>query len=60
MRAIVPTCVAHLIRDTFHPASRRDWDAFKRDVKPVYTAVNIGALDQLAEKRGQRHDSQQR
>jgi transposase-like protein len=52
MQAIVPTCVAHLIRDTFHPASRRGWDAFKRDVEPVYTAVNIDALDQLAEKCG--------
>jgi putative transposase len=60
MQAIAPTCVAHLIRDAFHPASRHDWDAIKRDVKPVYTAVNIVALDHLAEKCGQRHGARQR
>ena len=25
-------------RNTFHLASKRDWDALKRDVKPIYTA----------------------
>jgi transposase-like protein len=30
----------HLIRNTFRLASRRDWDALKRDVEPIYTAVN--------------------
>jgi hypothetical protein len=32
-----------LIRGTFHLASKRDWDALRRDVKPVYTAVNAEA-----------------
>ena len=49
----------HLIRNTFRLASRRDWDALKRDVKPIYTAVNAtaarAALDDLAEKWGQRY-----
>jgi putative transposase len=49
--AIVQTCIVHLIRNTFHLASKRDWDALKRDVKPVYTAVNAqaarAALDDL-------------
>src|SRR5437764_496017 len=52
-QAIVQACIVHLLRNTFHLASKRDWDALKRDVKPVYTAVNAGAaraaLDQLAE-----------
>src|SRR5215831_18030676 len=51
-QAIVQTCVVHLIRNTFRLASKRDWDALKRDVKPIYTAVNAeaarAALDQLA------------
>jgi Transposase, Mutator family len=51
--------VVHLIRNTFHLASKRDWDALKRDVKPIYTAVNAGAaraaLDELADKWGQRY-----
>src|ERR1700748_592191 len=54
--AIVQTCIVHLIRGTFHLASKKDWDALKRDVKPIYTAVNAdaarAALDQLAETWG--------
>jgi transposase-like protein len=58
-QAIVQTCIVHLIRNTFHLASKRDWDALKRDVRPVYTAVNAtaarAALDELAEKWGTRY-----
>ena len=58
-QAIVQTCIVHLIRNTFRLASKRDWDALKRDVKPIYTAVNAeaarAALDELAEKWGQRY-----
>jgi transposase-like protein len=58
-QTIVQTCIIHLIRNTFRLASRRDWDALKRDVKPIYTAVNAGAardaLDQLTERWGQRY-----
>jgi transposase-like protein len=58
-QAIVQTCIVHLIRNTFHLASKRDWDALKRDVKPIYTAVNAevarAALDELAEKWGTRY-----
>jgi transposase-like protein len=58
-QAIVQTCIVHLIRSTFRLASRRDWDAMRRDVKPIYTAVNAAAaraaLDELAERRGQRY-----
>jgi putative transposase len=58
-QAIVQTCIVHLIRNTFRLASRRDWDALKRDVKPIYTAVNAesarAALDDLAERWGQRY-----
>lgn len=35
---IVQTSSVHLIRNTFRPASKRDWDALERDVKPIYTA----------------------
>ena len=58
-QAIVQTCIVHLIRNTFHLASRRDWDALRRDVKPICTAVNAeaarAALDGLAETWGQRY-----
>lgn len=57
--AIVQACIVHLLRNTFHLASKRDWDALKRDVKPVYTAVNAeaarAALDELAERWGQHY-----
>jgi putative transposase len=55
----VQTCIVHLIRNTFRLASKRDWDALRRDVKPIYTAVNAeaarAALDELAERWGQRY-----
>jgi putative transposase len=55
----VQTCIIHLIRGTFRLASKRDWDALKRDVRPIYTAVNAtaarAAFDELAEKWGTRY-----
>ncbi|WP_438672355.1 IS256 family transposase [Solihabitans fulvus] len=57
--AIVQTCVIHLLRNTFRLASKRDWEALKRDVKPIYTAPNVGAaavaLDELEERWGDRY-----
>lgn len=57
--ATVQTCIIHLIRNTFRLASKADWDALKRDVRPIYTAVNAeaarAALDQLAETWGQKY-----
>jgi len=57
--AIVQTCIVHLIRNTFRLTSKRDWDAMKRDVKLIYTAVNAAAaraaLDELAEKWGRQY-----
>ena len=58
-RAIVQTCIVHLIRNTFRLTSKRDWDAMKRDVKAIYTAVSAGAaraaLDEVAEKWGRQY-----
>ena len=40
-RAIVQTCVLHLIRNnTFRFAARQHWDAMARQLRPVYTAIN--------------------
>src|SRR2546423_344144 len=56
---IVQTCLIHLIRNTFRLTSRRYWDELKRDVKPIYTAVNAAAaraaFDELAEKWSARY-----
>ncbi len=58
-QTIVQTCIIHLIRNTFRMASKRDWDALKRDVKPIYTAPGPtaarAALDELTEKWGSRY-----
>ncbi len=55
----VQTCIIHLIRNTFRLASRRDWDAIRHDVKPIYAAVNAtaarAALDELSEKWGSQY-----
>lgn len=42
-RTVVQTCIIHLIRNTFRLTSRRYWDELKRDIKPIYTAVNAAA-----------------
>jgi putative transposase len=58
-QAIVQTCIIHLIRNTFRLTSRKYWDELKRDLKPIYTAVNAtaarAAFDELAEKWGARY-----
>ncbi|MEU2032622.1 IS256 family transposase [Nocardia amamiensis] len=57
--ATVQTCIIHLIRNTFRLAGRQDWDALKRDVKPIYTAVNAeaarAALDELTARWGSKY-----
>jgi transposase-like protein len=57
--ATVQTCIIHLIRNTFRLTSRKYWDELKRDLKPVYTAVNAdaarAAFDELAAKWGGRY-----
>src|SRR5689334_6047200 len=58
-QTIVQTCIIHLIRNTFRLASRKDWDALKRDVRPIYTAPNPtaarAALDELTERWGTKY-----
>ena len=48
------TCIIHLIRNTFRLTSRKYRDEIKRDIKPIYTAVNAAvarsAFDELAHK----------
>ena len=52
-------CIIHLIRNTFRLTSRKYWDELKRDLKPIYTAVNAAAaraaFDELAAKWGARY-----
>jgi putative transposase len=60
-QTIVQTCIIHLIRNTFRLASKRDWDAIKRDLKPIYSAPSPAAaraaLDELAEKWGTKYSA---
>ncbi|WP_426623020.1 IS256 family transposase [Leifsonia sp. McL0607] len=55
----VQTCIIHLIRNTFRLASKKDWDALKRDVKPIYTAPSPNAaraaLEELDQKWGKKY-----
>ena len=49
-QTIVQTCIVHLLRNSFKYASKKDWAAIARDLKPVYTAVSeSAALDAFAE-----------
>ncbi len=51
--------IIHLIRNTFRLISRKYWDEIKRDLRPIYAAVNAAAagmaVDELAEKWGPRY-----
>lgn len=49
-KTIVQTCIVHLLRNSFRYASRVDWAAIAKDLKPVYTAPSEqAALDRFAE-----------
>jgi transposase-like protein len=49
-QAVTQTCVVHLLRNSFRYASKRDWSALAKDLKPVYTAPSEqAALDAFAE-----------
>ena len=49
-QTIVQTCIVHLLRNSFKYASRKDWAAIAKDLKPVYTASSeSAALDAFAE-----------
>ncbi len=49
-QTIVQTCIVHLLRNSFHYASRKDWSTIAKDLKPVYTAPSEqAALDRFAE-----------
>ncbi len=58
-QAIVQTRIMHLIRNTFRLTARKYSDEIKRDIKPIYTAVNAvaagAAFDELTEKWGGRY-----
>jgi transposase-like protein len=52
-QAITQTCIVHLLRNSFRYASRRDWDAIAKALRPVYTAPSeAAALDAFAEFGG--------
>jgi putative transposase len=57
--ATVQACILHLIRNTFRYASKRDWDALARDLKPIYTAVNekdaAARFEEFTETWGQQY-----
>jgi transposase-like protein len=51
--AITQTCVVHLLRGSFRYASRKDWPALAKDLKPIYQApTEAAALDRFAEFSG--------
>ena len=58
-QATVQACIIHLIRGSFRYASRKDYDALAKDLRPIYTAVDAqaaaAALDALDDTWGQRY-----
>lgn len=56
---IVQTCIVHLMRNSFKYASRKDWDAIARALRPVYEAATADEAEtrflQFAEQWGARY-----
>ena len=48
--ATVQACIIHLVRNTFRYASRKDWDALAKDLRPVYTAPSEPAAAERFEE----------
>jgi transposase-like protein len=47
---IVQTCIVHLLRNSFRYASRADWDAIAKALRPVYTAATeTAAMERFIE-----------
>src|SRR5438132_6388004 len=42
-QAITQACIVHLLRNSFRYASKRDWSAIAKDLKPIYTAPSEAA-----------------
>ena len=49
-KTVVQTCVIHLIRNSYRYASRADYAAIAKDLRPIYTApTEAAALERLAD-----------
>ncbi len=49
-QTIVQACIVHLLRNSFKYASKKDWAAIAKALKPVYTATSeTDALDRFVE-----------
>ena len=57
-RTEIQTCIVHLIRTSLKYVPRREYDKVVKDLKPIYTAIDVdsaqAALEAFAEKWGQR------
>ena len=52
-KAVVQTCIVHLLRNSFKYASKLHWAQVAKDLKPVYTAPSeAAAFDAFAEFSG--------
>ena len=52
-QAITQACIVHLLRNSFRYASKKDWSAIAKDLKPIYTAPSeSAALDRFADFSG--------
>ncbi len=58
-KAVVQTCVVHLLRASFRYAARQDWDKIAKALKPVYTAPTEDAATtrflEFSEEWGQKY-----
>lgn len=49
-QTVVQACIVHLLRASFRYASKKDWAAIAKDLRPIYTAPSEqAALDRFAD-----------
>lgn len=46
-RAVIQTCVIHLLRNSFRYASRKYWDQIAKDIRPVYPPTETAAKERF-------------
>jgi putative transposase len=57
-QTIVQTCIVHLIRHSLRYVPRRQFDQVTKDLKPIYTAINVDSAAEALERFDQKWGKQ--
>jgi putative transposase len=57
-QTVVQTCIVHLIRQSLRYVPRRQYDQVTKDLKPIYTAVDVDSAQEALERFDQKWGQQ--